>query len=108
MNIKYAQIGERIAAKRKQLKLTQAELAERADLTPKYISKIESQKNRSLSIKSVLQLCGALDVSPNYLLLGIKDDDEISGYVDVTQKLKLCDVKQLRQVSKFIDAVTSE
>jgi len=108
MSIKYALIGERISAKRKQLKLTQAELAEKADLTPKYISKIESSKNRSLSIKSVLQICGALDVSPNYLLLGIKDDDENAGYIDVTQKLKLCDAKQLRQVSKFIDAVTSE
>ena len=105
MNVKYSLIGERIAAKRKQLSLTQAELAERADLTSKYISKIESSKNRSLSIKSVLQLCRALSVSPSFLLLGINDDDENACYVDVAQKLKLCDEKQLRQVSKFIDAI---
>ena len=108
MNIKYSLIGERISTKRKQLKMTQAELAEKADLTPKYISKIESPKNRSLSIKSVLQLCSALDVSPSFLLLGTKDDDDTAGYVDVAQKLKLCDAKQLRQISKFIDAIITE
>ena len=108
MNVKYSLVGERIAAKRKQLSLTQAELAERADLTSKYISKIESSKNRSLSIKSVLQLCRALSVSPSFLLLGVNDDDESSCYVDVAQKLKLCDEKQLRQVSKFIDAIITD
>ena len=108
MNVKYALIGERIAAKRKQLKLTQAELAEKADLTPKYISKIESSKNISLSIKSVLQLCGALDVPPSYLLLGVNEDDPKAGYANVAQKLKLCDEKQLRYVSKFIDAIMDD
>ena len=107
MNVKYSLIGERIAARRKQLKFTQAELAERADLASKYISKIESSKNRSLSIKSVLQLCNALSVSPSFLLLGANDEDG-ACYLDVTQKLKLCDEKQLRQVSKFIDAVLTD
>jgi transcriptional regulator with XRE-family HTH domain len=108
MNIKYAQIGERISAKRKLLKMTQAELAEKANLTPKYISRMESPKNRSLSIASVLQLCGALDVSPSFLLLGVNDEADSAEYTAVAQKLKLCDKKQLQQISRIIDAIIIE
>lgn len=105
MSVQYKPIGKRITSKRKQLELTQAELAEKANLTPKYISKIDSTASRSLSIKSVLQLCEALDVSPSYLLLGTDDDDPSAIYIDVAQRLRLCDARQLRQVSNFIDAV---
>jgi len=108
MSVNYSLIGERIAARRKQLKLSQADLAERANLSSKYISKIESSINRALSIKSVLQICEALDVSPSFLLLGVDDDIEGAAYVTVAQKLKLCDEQQLRYVSRFIDAVTGD
>jgi len=108
MDVNYSLVGERIAARRKQLKLTQAELAEKASLTSKYISKIESSTNRALSISSVLQLCGALSVSPSFLLLGINDSDPSTEYENTAQKLKLCNPEQLRYVSKFIDAITSD
>ena len=108
MEIKFALIGERIAARRKQLKITQAELAEKAGLTAKYVSKVESSKNNSLSIKSVMQLCGALDVSPSFLLLGTYDNDPSASYDNVAQKLKLCGEEQLRYVSKFIDAIVED
>lgn len=108
MIIKYTLIGKRVAAKRTQLKMTQAELAEKIGLTTKYISTIETSKNSIPSIKTVLKLCKALEISPNFLLLGIKDDDEYNEYTEVAQKLKLCNSQQLRQVSKFIDAVISE
>lgn len=108
MSIQYGLIGKRIASRRMQLQMTQAELAEKANLTPKYISKIESTASRSLSIKSVLQLSKALDVSPGFLLLGTDDDDPSAAYVDVAQMLKLCDERQLRQVSKFIEAVITD
>ena len=108
MSVNYSLIGERIAARRKQLKLSQADLAERANLSSKYISKIESSINRALSIKSVLQICEALDVSPSFLLLGVDDDIEGAAYVTVAQKLKLSDEQQLWYVSRFIDAVTGD
>jgi len=108
MSVNYSMVGERIAARRKQLKLTQAELAERASLSSKYISKIESSTNRALSISSVLQVCEALEVTPTFLLLGVDDAIEGATYVNVAQKLKLCNDEQLRYVSRFIDAITGE
>jgi len=107
MNINYSSVGERVAAKRKQLNLTQSELAERAFLSSKYISKIESSANRALSIASVLQLCKALSMSPSFLLLGTDDDDPSAVYVTVAQKLKMCNDEQLWYVSRFIDVITS-
>ena len=107
MSVNYSLVGERVAAKRKQLNLTQSELAERASLSPKYISKIESSINRALSITSVLQLCNALSVSPSFLLLGTDDDDPNAAYVNVTQKLKLCNDDQLWYVGRFIDAIVN-
>lgn len=108
MSVNYSMVGERIAAKRKQLKLTQSELAEKSSLSSKYISKIESSTNRALSISSVLMICEALGVSPSFLLLGVDDDVEDACYVNVAQKLKLCNAEQLMYVSRFIDAITGE
>jgi transcriptional regulator with XRE-family HTH domain len=108
MDINYKKIGARIAARRKQMELTQAEFAEKASLSQKYISKIESATNNALSIKSVLQLCNAMDVSPSYLLIGANDDEPIAGFSEVVHKLKMCDARQLRQVSKIIDALKTE
>ena len=108
MKIKYSLIGGRIATRRKQLKLTQAELAEKTELTPRYISKIETSEDTIPSILSVLKLCVALGVSPNFLLFGISDDVEPDDYSEVAQKMKLCDAKQLRQVSQIIDVIIGE
>lgn len=107
MVINYSLIGKRVASKRKQLKLTQSELAEKADLTDKYISKLETSKNAMPSVKTIMKLCVALETTPNYLLFGISDK-ELDNYAEIANKLKLCNSQQLRQVSKFIDAVISE
>jgi len=101
-------MGRRIAAKRKQLKWTQAELAERADLTPQYISKVETSKTSIPSIHGVLRICKALDVTPNFLFLGIENSDEAEEYLEVAHKLKMCSPALLRRISKHIDIELAE
>ena len=108
MKRQYSSIGRRIADRRKHKGWSQAELAERTGLTPKYISKIETTKSPSLSISSILKLCAALDVMPNFLMIGAKDVGEKTEYIEIQEKLKLCTDRQLRQVSMHIDAVLSE
>ena len=53
MVLDYTLIGKRVAARRTQLKLTQAELAEKTELTPKYISNIETSHSIP-SIESIM------------------------------------------------------
>lgn len=69
MELDYAEIGKRIARRRKELGLRQVEVCERAEINDKYLSCIE----RATSIPSldvVLRLSFALDTTPDEFLVG--------------------------------------
>ena len=68
-NIDFELVGKRIAHRRKELKLTQWEVEEIADITQKYLSNLE-RASSGLSIDVLMCLCEALQVTPDYLLLG--------------------------------------
>lgn len=106
MDLDYSLIGKRAASRRKQLKITQAELAEKTKLTPKYISNIETSHSIP-SVESVMQLCEALDTTPNYLLFGIADKKETSKLEEINRLLGACNGKQLDKVLEYIEFITS-
>lgn len=69
MELDYTEIGKRIAQRRKELGLKQAEVYERAGINDKYLSCIE----RATSIPSlevVMRLALALDTTPDTFLVG--------------------------------------
>lgn len=69
MELDYSEIGKRIARRRKELGLKQAEVCERAGINDKYLSCIE----RATSIPSlevVMRLALALDTTPDEFLTG--------------------------------------
>ena len=73
MDLDYSEIGKRIANRRKQLKLKQAEVEEKADIGYKYLSNIE----RGLSIPStevIMRLALALETTPDEFLVGTARD----------------------------------
>lgn len=80
-------IGDRIKAKRKELNLTQLELAEKLNVTDRAVSKWEQNEgNPDLNI--VPALCDVLGVTTDYLLLGKEEDDRISlDDMDATKRL---------------------
>lgn len=63
------QIGNRILSRRKQLRMTQEELAEKAGITPQTVSSAELGK-KALRPENIIRICSALDISTDYLLLG--------------------------------------
>lgn len=63
------QIGSRILSRRKQLRMTQEELAEKAGITPQTVSSAELGK-KALRPENIIRVCSALDISTDYLLLG--------------------------------------
>lgn len=70
------QMGKRIVSRRKQLRLTQEELAERAGITPQTISTAELGK-KAMRPENIIRISEALGVSTDYLLLGkVTDTDE--------------------------------
>ena len=63
------QIGGRIFNRRKQLRMTQEELAEKAGITPQTVSSAELGK-KALRPENIIRICSALGISTDYLLLG--------------------------------------
>ena len=70
-----AQMGSRILKRRKQLRMTQEELAEKAGVMPQTISTAELGK-KALRPENIVRICTALDISTDYLLMG-KISEEI-------------------------------
>ena len=61
------QLGKRIRALREERKISQEELADRADIHRNYISQIEGGK-RNVSFYYVVKIARALQVSPSRLI----------------------------------------
>lgn len=100
MALDYSQIGKRIAKRRKELKLTQAKVAERANIGEKYMSSIE----RAYSIPStevVMRLAAALETTPDEFLVGTARHED-GGWKNVAELLRNMDEKQLNLAQSFL------
>lgn len=100
MELDYQEIGRRIAHRRKQLKLKQAETEERASIAYKYLSNIE----RGVSIPStevIMRLSLALETTPDEFLVGtVRKQDE--RWKDVAEQLRTLNDKQLKLIESLI------
>ena len=100
MKLDYSEIGRRIARRRKELGLKQAQVSEMADLSDKYLSCIE----RATSIPStevIMRLAIALDTTPDEFLVGTaRYPDE--AWRSVADGLRELNPKQLELVRDFI------
>lgn len=67
-SLDYEQLGKRIKQVRKIKSLSQNALAEKAELTPNFIAKIEGN-NTSISLKTLVNIANALEISIDYLFL---------------------------------------
>lgn len=106
MKLDYTEIGRRIARRRKELGLKQAQVCEMADLSDKYLSCIE----RATSIPStevIMRLAIALDTTPDEFLVGTAryPDEEWRSVADSLQRL---DKRQLDLVRNFISWVAGQ
>lgn len=70
-------IGKRIQSRRKQLKLTQEQLAEMMNVSIQMVSNLE-RGNKAIRIDNLINLSQILDVSTDYILTGkaTADDNE--------------------------------
>ena len=65
--VDYSLLGTRIRLKRKEMGITQAEMAERCDVSVPFIGHIE-RGSRAPSMESFLEICRVLHVTPDFLL----------------------------------------
>lgn len=71
------EMGERLSKRRKQLGLTQEQLAEKAKTTTQTISTAETGR-KALRPENILKLCDALDISIDYLFRGKFANEDFS------------------------------
>lgn len=90
-------IGKFIAERRKEVKLTQAQLAEKLNITDRAISKWETGRTMPDS-SLMLELCGILKISVNDLLNG--EVVSMENYNKKTEEIMLDMVKQKEQNDK--------
>lgn len=69
MAINYERIGKRVQQLRKMKKLSQADLAERTEMSVSYISHIETAIKKA-SLESIVRIANVLDVTVDQLLNG--------------------------------------
>ena len=77
-------MGNRIKIRRKELRIKQAELAERLNISNNHI-----------------QICNLLNVTPDYLLLGSMHAYNIPQ--DIIDKLRLCNQSDIEPAGDFIE-----
>ncbi len=95
------EIGRRIYLRRKELKLTQEQLAEQMEVSIQMISNLELGK-KAIRPENIVKVCRVLDISADYILTGERCEWELSGLVQKIAKLSAEDQKLLE---KLIDRI---
>ena len=106
MELDYSEIGRRIARRRKELGLKQAEVCERAGINDKYLSCIE----RATSIPSlevVMRLAAALDTTPDEFLTG-STRRQGEQWRDVAEMLRNMSPRKLDLARSFLSWLGSQ
>lgn len=71
-------IGVRIVERRKELKLTQEQIAERMNVSIQMISNIE-RGNKAIRIDNLIKLCDILQTSTDYILTGERTNNDFDN-----------------------------
>lgn len=102
MELDYLQLGKRIAARRRQMNLKQNVLAECVGISNNYLSSIEGGKERP-SLEIIVGICNALQVTPDYLLMGNMHSNNIPQ--NITEGLRLCSSDDVELVSAIVQVM---
>lgn len=98
-------IGKRIFSARKDRHMTQSDLAEKCECSPKYISKIECGK-KSPSINLLTRISSALEVTVDSLLVDIPTS-YTKYYIDteIEKKISMLSRPYLDALNSMLDTI---
>lgn len=108
MKLDYNEIGKRIAKRRKNLKLKQAEVEERANIGYKYLSNIERGKSIP-STEVIMRLAMALNTTPDEFLVGtVRFDMPEERWRGVAEQLRTLTPSQLELAAQLIEVAARQ
>lgn len=94
-----AEIGRRIAARRKQLGWTQEQAAEKSGLSHQFFACVE-RGIKNIRAESVIKISQAMDVSTDYLLLGKSSEIDHGRLLDMMEPLSEVQFQCLEEIIK--------
>ena len=100
LNVKYRKIGLRLAQRRKELGYTQPQLGEKIGVSKNHISQIENGKSFSLEV--FLDLCEALEITPDYILFGTIRNSQSDDLIDM---INLCNDYEVSVLYSLAEAL---
>ena len=103
-NLFLSNMGSRIAQRRKELHLTQEQLAEKMGVSLQTVSCIELGK-KAIRPENLANLCNYLNISADYILYGKRSEQQMSNTV---AKLSALDKPAYEAVQGLIDLLYSK
>ena len=104
MEINYISIGMRIRKFRKKMKITQAELGEKALVEPTNISHIERGATK-VSLPTLLKIANSLSVSLDDLVYDSLNNNAHISIKEINEVISDCTDKELKAIAQIIQPV---
>ncbi len=93
-------IGERICTKRKQLGLTQEQIADKMDVSIQMVSNLE-RGNKAIKIDNLIKISEILDVSTDYILTGKTTVEDCSSLISRLSLLTKDDFEMIDMLVEY-------
>ena len=99
------EVGKRIRILREKRDMTREELANKAEITSKFLYEVENGK-KGMSASNLYKIAMALSTSCDYILLGVhRTDDEVRLESMYEEFLKKFNVEQRKYVVKMLRTI---
>lgn len=100
MSTDFSAMGARIKMRRKELKMSQAELAEKVNVSNNHISSIETGKQLP-SLQIFVEICEQLQTTPDFLLLGSVHTHNVPQ--NIYESLLLCNERDFPIIKDIVE-----
>lgn len=104
--MKFDNIGVKVRVLRKERGLTQEKLAEMAEISINYLSKIENNRIKNVGVLITFRLAKALGVTSVYLM-GQEDMNELLDE-EILGRLAECSPADKKKILKIIDIIKQQ
>lgn len=98
------EIGKRIQGRRKQMGLTQEQLADKMDVSIQMVSNLE-RGNKSIRIENLIKLSEILNISTDYILTGKETAEDMQV---LTEQMASLSQKERKMMKLLMDFCLSE
>lgn len=98
----YEQLGNRIQSEREKQHMSREKLAEKADVSAKFLYEIETGR-KGFSCRTLYKLCDALHVSTDYILSGEGDASDASRVETMLRDYSVDDFSHLIKIMEILD-----